>query len=283
MRVLGYNSHLFFNTIVGMDGGSVFEDATRLDLIAEAVLAGSYDLVGFSEVWANKSKSRLRTLLKNPFAHSAWDENDNLFEIGSGLLLLSRYPITASEFTRYDDLVGADAFSQKGFVLARIDTGAETVAVVLTHTQAGNGTAEVNARTSNIEQLAKGISVWAGVSTPAILAGDLNVIGEDTLGQPTAEYEFLLKTLGALGMTDAYRVVHPDAEVDHGYTYDGVTNTLVPYFALADAENKVVQRLDYVFSGGFNPTSANVLRSFLYQSGKGEMDLSDHYPLDVEA
>jgi endonuclease/exonuclease/phosphatase family metal-dependent hydrolase len=279
LRTFSYNTHLFFNTVVALGPHTVFDDATRLDKIAERVLSESPDIVGFSEVWANSSKDSFKTLMSGTYPYSAFDGNTNPKEVGSGLLLLSRFPIKTSAFTKYTLLAGADFFSQKGFILATIDTGAGDLMVALTHTQADEGVLEVQARKSNIKQLVAGIAPWTANTTPAVVLGDLNIIGEDADGMPTNQYRSLTNHLTPLGLTDAYRVLHPDAIADPGYTYNAVTNKLIAQFAPADAKNKVKQRIDYLFTRIFSPASAEVVLSYVYPMDGGEMDLSDHYPL----
>lgn len=279
LRTFSYNTHLFFNTVVELGPHTVFDDAARLRKIAERVLSESPDIVGFSEVWANSSKDRFKTLMSEMYPYSAFDGNTNLTELGSGLLLLSRFPIKTSTFTKYTLLAGADFFSQKGFILATVDTGAGDLMVALTHTQADEGVLEVQARKSNIKQLVAGIAAWTANTTPAVLLGDLNIIGEDADGIPTNQYRSLTEQLTPIGLTDSYRVLHPDAKADPGYTYNAVTNKLIAEFAPADAKSKVEQRIDYLFTRALSPTSAEVVLSYLYPKDGGEMDLSDHYPL----
>lgn len=279
MNVLAYNTHLFMDTVVGLDKGTLYQDSTRLDGIAARILSGGWDVVGLSEVWANSSKRRLMDALSPALPYSAWDDNTNFFQVGSGLLLLSRFPVVDHRFVEYRDLVGPDAFSQKGFVMAKLDLGGgERLAVALTHTQAGSSAADVRARNANLTQLAGTFVSWA-TPGPALLLGDLNVAAEGVDGVATPEYGALLDALLPLGMSDVYRTLHPDAAVDHGFTYDAVTDRLVAFFALEDVENQVRQRLDYVFSSGLTQSSCVVDTSYLYPDGAVQMDLSDHYPL----
>lgn len=310
LHVLGYNTHLFGGTAVeiikelketavdfinSISGNVIGKDATkkdaieyyddiRIDKIINQVKNLAPDIVGLSEVWANKSKKRFISELKSQLPYSAWDKNENSLQIGSGLLLLSRFPLSNVYFTQYPDgsLVGDDKHSQKGFILATADLGAQKLLIAHTHTQADNDQEAIEARKSNIIQLQKAISKAADNSIPAILLGDLNIIGESESGSPTDEYEFLCETLKPLQMTDSYHTLHPNATSAPGYTYDAVNNKLIAHFAPKEAEKKVQQRLDYMFVRGITPTSVTVPNSFTFQppDGKGTTDLSDHYPLE---
>lgn len=212
----------------------------------------------------------------------AWDQNKNPLKMGSGVLLLSRFPLS-DIFTKYEKLVGWDSVSQKGFLLATVEIEAQKL--LIAHTQAddrGAADAGQEARKSNILELQSGISKAADISTPVILLGDLNIIGDDKSGDRTSEYDFLCDTLKSLNMKDSYRTLNDSATSAPGYTYDAVNNKLIARFAEEDAKHKVQQRLDYIFVRGITPISVTVPNSFTFQppDGTGTNDLSDHYPLD---
>ncbi|MBE5228999.1 MAG: endonuclease/exonuclease/phosphatase family protein [Microcystis aeruginosa PMC 728.11] len=282
LHFLGYNTHLFLKTAPGLVPNQIYYDNERLNGIITEVKKLSPDIVGLSEVWANSSKEQFIKGLKELFPYSAWDQNKNPLQIGSGLLLLSRFPLLNIQFTPYNQLVGFDRLSQKGFILATIEVEGQKVLIAHTHTQADNDGTAIEARKSNLLQLQSGISNSADFSTPAILLGDLNIIGEDSSGSPTEEYQFLLDTLKLLQMTDSYRTVHPSATSELGYTYDAVNNKLIAIFAPNDTTKKLRQRIDYMFVRRILPKSVTVPNSyfaFLPPDGKGVTDLSDHYPL----
>lgn len=286
LKCLGYNTHLFLGTVAAWGSNQTYFDSERINEIIAKVKTLSPDIVGLSEVWANKSKDRFKNGLKDLLPYYAWDNNTNSFQMGSGLLLLSRFPLSNIEFTRYDSLVGFDALSQKGFILATIEIKGQKVLIAQTHTQADEDDNAIEARRSNFLQLQDGIATYLArylqPSTPAILIGDLNIIGEDSSGSPTKEYKFLSEALNQLQMTDSYRTFYPNAVADPGYTYDAVNDRLIGIFAPKEAANKLKQRLDYMFVRGITPISVTVPYSdftFLPPDGKGITDLSDHYPL----
>jgi len=282
VSILAYNTHLFVGTVPGLLPSQVYYDEIRIGSIITQVKSLSLDIVGFSEVWANNSKQQLISGLRDTLPYDAWDQNKKHWQMGSGLLLLSRYPLSNISFTRYNHLVGFDSASQKGLILATTEIGSQKLLIASTHVQADNNSAAVEARKSNILQLQDAISQAVDVSSPVILLGDLNIIGEDQSGTPTSEYEFLRNTLQSLQMSDSYRTVNPNATSAPGYTYDAVNNKLIARFAPSDAKNKERQRIDYLFVRGITPTSVTVPNSFTFQppDRTGTKDLSDHYPLD---
>jgi endonuclease/exonuclease/phosphatase family metal-dependent hydrolase len=283
LNALQYNTHLFLNTVVGLAPSQLYRDAERLDKIVADVRTLDPDIVGFSEVWANSSKDRFIEGLASQYPYHAWDENKNPYQLGSGLLLFSRYPIAKHTFTPFTRLVWEDAFSQKGFLLAEIAVGSRTILVAHTHIQADAGSdpsyAEcIKARASNLQQVQAGIAAYP-ISLPVILLGDLNIVGEDASGKVTGEYRSLCGTLETVGLADAYRALDPNPVSAPGYTYDAVANKLIARFAPADTQKGLEQRIDYIFSRGLTPDEADVPTTFTFESPDGVMDLSDHYPL----
>ncbi len=236
------------------------------------------DIVGFSEVWANSSKHRLIDGLKSQFPYSAWDHNDNSLQIGSGLLLLSRFPLSNVLFNQYVNLSGFDRISQKGFILATAKIGEQEILIAHTHTQADENNDAINNRKANLNQLFN-IFCSQADSMPIILLGDLNIVGEDNSGNPTQEYTYLRLLFRNNYMSDSYRSVNTSAKSDPGYTYDAVNNKLINRFDHTSAVNAIKQRLDYMFVRGLQPNSVTVLKTFTFQISDGTIDLSDHYPL----
>jgi endonuclease/exonuclease/phosphatase family metal-dependent hydrolase len=282
MRFLAYNTHLFMDTVLELGSNTTFEDATRKsDIIARLSTSGA-DVIGLSEVWANDSKQSFINGLKSIYPYALWDNNTNLFQVGSGLLMLSKYPLLNGAFTRFTNLAIPDSFSQKGFLTAQVKVGAVTVFLVHTHTQADSSQTAIDARASNIKQIVQKVQslYQPGPSSPLVIMGDLNIVAEDGAGNRTAEYQFLLGQFAPLGVSDLFRTLNPSAPSAPGYTYDAVHNGLIAIFAPEDATNRVQQRLDYLFTGQVAPASFALLNgAFMYQSSKGAMDLSDHYPI----
>ena len=290
---LSYNTHLFFGTAPGyLDlvtelmnkvikdvPRQEYEDSRRLNGIITQVQNLAPDIVGFSEVWANNSKKKFISGLQSQLPYSVWDKNEEWDELGSGLLLLSRFPLSNVSFTKYNRLSGIDSKSEKGFLMATAEIGSQKLLIAHTHTQAENSNAAIEARKNNINQLHSSISSAADYSMPVILLGDLNITGENESGDSTDEYEFLRDTFKQSQLFDSYRKLNDNAVSNPGYTYDAANNKLIKYFDPSYAERKVKQRLDYMFMRGITPISVTVPNTFTFQTSDGTMDLSDHYPL----
>ena len=287
IKITTYNTHLFLDTAGGF--APEYEDEKRLEQLIWQLLKSQSDIVTLNEVWADSSKEKLIKGLFTKFPHSYYSKTkESPVKLGSGLLVLSKFKIIDGSFTQFKDLVGADDWSQKGIIQAKLINGSDTIMyLITTHTQSGNSPEEVNARRLNFQQIYDTIrngGYDGGV--PLFVTGDLNVVGEYKGGSPTNEYTEVIKGFNSLGMVDSYRRLNPQAKIAHGFTYNGYKNKLIPIFEPDDYN--VQQRLDYIF---LNKAAANITigevkvsTSYLYSDSKTPnlMDLSDHYPLNGE-
>jgi len=284
LTLLQYNTHLFLDSLAGdLDSKLLYEDETRLTEIVDRLRSSGADLVCLEEIWADKTKRHFTGQLGAEYPFFQNDGIDDPFAVGSGLLVLSKFPLRDTSFTRFRKLAGYDALSQEGFLQAQVTlpAGAE-FQLITTHTQSGEDSADRSARASNLEQIRNAIASLPS-AMPAVVAGDLNVIAEDADGQPTAEYAQLQDGFRTLALTDSFRVLHPDPHCDPGVTFDVVDNPLAIHFNLEDCGQR--QRLDYLFARSGDralaPTSAEVVHDYRFidpRTGQPN-DLSDHYPL----
>jgi exonuclease III len=283
VQTIQYNTHLFEGTAAAdkpLPPPTVYEDPERASAIIGKLLASGADVIGLEEVWANATKFQFINGLKSAYPYSFWDGNSNKLQIGSGLLLLSKYPLSGMTFTEFSNLTGPDALSQKGFITGLVATPSPLF-IVLTHTQSGDTDSDKKARELNLAQMAKQIPHMQPANTPVLLLGDLNVVGEGPSGQPTTEYASLLAYFDSFSVGDVYRTLYPDASSNPGYTYNAVDNQLIAIFAPDDAKKGICQRFDYVFASSLTAVACAPSTTYLYQdrqTGK-PMDLSDHYPV----
>ena len=193
--------------------------------------------------------------------------------VGSGLLILSIFPIIETQFKQFDVRGRADRIyygdyvAGKGIGLARVKTPAGIVDVYNTHTIAQYQSDEkdefrAHRRTQHYE-----ISQFIAAHTtanPVILAGDFNMRPD----QPNYQ---LITTLANL--TDCYALLHPD---DAGITLASDN----PYHA-----HNLDLRLDYIFvragtSQSISPKMAEITLKYVPYTGRG-IAYSDHYGVTV--
>lgn len=276
MKVLHYNTHLFLGPGPAFDE---YQDEIRLSNIVNRINSFDADIVGLNEVWADARKDEIINLVKRNYPFSFYQPNS---VYGSGLLLLSKHRIVNPRFVEYKCLAGLDALADKGIISAKLllhqDGSYTPFWVVITHAQSGESRDDVAARRAGLDQLYSVLRGLAYGSSPLLLFGDLNVIGEDA-GHTTTEYLIMRRMFDSLGLSDLYRVVHPDAFAAPGFTYDPATNRLIAMF---DPEAHTAVRLDYFFGRGLSTGfTCDVLTDYQYNDPltSGFMDLSDHYPL----
>jgi exonuclease III len=287
IKITTYNTHLFLGSAFGF--APEYEDEERLEKLIWQLLKSPSDIVTLCEVWADSSKEKIITglLSKFPYSYFSRAKKDSV-KISSGLLILSKLKITESSFTQFNNLVGSDDWSQKGFIKTKLmDSSNTPIYVITTHTQSGNSSEEVHARWLNLQQIFDTIkTVGIDLNTPIFVTGDMNVNGEYKGGVATNEYSKVSNEFNELGFIDAYRTKNSQENISYGFTYNGYNNKLIPIFEPAD--NNVQGRLDFIF---LNQATANinigpiaVSTSYLYSDPKtqGLMDLSDHYPLSGE-
>ena len=260
IKFCAYNTHLY------MLVAKAYREDERRDAIINHYSPANFDVVGFSEVWSDSAKEEVS---KN-FPYNFFFDTP-IMDMGSGLVLASKYPIYDAQFTQFSTLVGEDGFSQKGYIRAVIHTpNSGDFRVYLTHTQAnanidpgkiGIGSTSMKARKSNLEQIANDMKLYYP-RLPAIVMGDLNVIGE------SEEYNSRPGVFSS--MIDTYRTLHTDAEKDKGWTWDADTNSNVKVW---DEDATGGERLDYILysnSNDWTPVSCAV---------ETDVKESDHYPL----
>ncbi len=243
----------------------------RMKAIGEQITALDPDVAALQEAFMPEDRERILAFLaprRWPYSHYF---SSGL--IGSGLMIISRYPIVDAGFYRFrltgrpERILEADFYAGKGIGFVRLQTPAGVLDVFDTHALA-QYTAEAADdytahRATNLYEMARFIQARSG-SNPALFCGDLNN-RPDQLG-------YRLVTLLS-NITDCYAYMNPG---DPGTTYSP-TN---PYTG-----GEPAQRIDYVFvhngaSLGLDIRSAQVVLK--EQSSGSPKAVSDHYGVLAE-
>jgi endonuclease/exonuclease/phosphatase family metal-dependent hydrolase len=241
-------------------------------------------VVGLSEVFVDGERSDIKSALADiyRFTHEGPDESD--LESDGGLLLLSQFPIAATDQTIYRACLGEDCLANKGVLKARIDLpGVTDVDVYLTHLQSPNvqigavpssgpGSSGTDKVKYQLTVLSEFVAATRNRSIPALIMGDINVDGRNAtlyndmmarLGHPIDVW--LASGTGGLGITNG----------------DPVSNFApgTPFASPSDPRRfQSGSRLDYFF--GYNGTrfrpSFSSTRVVVAQTLAGR-DISDHY------
>ncbi|MCC7442453.1 MAG: sphingomyelin phosphodiesterase [Bdellovibrionales bacterium] len=165
LRVLTYN--------VWALPGPLLVDPDRLGEIARRLVDTGADVIALQEVFSRRAIAALGEL--SGFPHRAWGEQaPGGFQQGSGLLLLSRYPIVTTARTRYSRATGTDRLACKGALHARLalPSGRE-LDLFNTHLNAGGPEADA-LRAHQARELVDFTLQHAARGAPQVVVGDFN-------------------------------------------------------------------------------------------------------------
>ncbi|MDM4719791.1 sphingomyelin phosphodiesterase [Micromonospora sp. WMMA1363] len=260
----------------------------RADLIAEAAYVTGQDVVVLQEMFDNEASDRLKESLSGQYPHqtpvlgrsrSGWDATMGAYSSATpedgGVTILSKWPILEKVQYVYADGCGADWFSNKGFVYARLNVDGSPVHVVGTHAQAADtGCADgtgANVRAAQFDELDAFLDARSiPTGEQVVIAGDLNV------DRYSAEYATMLTQLDVGG----------PSFTGHPYSWDAQHNDMADYNDDKDSR----QQLDYVLrrnghashGSGDNETLAVEAPKWCVTSWFVRYcytDYADHYPV----
>jgi endonuclease/exonuclease/phosphatase family metal-dependent hydrolase len=183
LSVLSYNVHGLPSIITG--------DDTPGRMAQIAPLLQDWDIVGIQEDWIADNHSLL--LQDAAQLTQLWfDEPLEAARVyGSGLSLLSDYPVSSVQNTHYTDCSGlldgsSDCLASKGFQRVRLQLGAAQIDVYNTHLEAGGGDEDNAARTAQVSQLIDALGTDSA-DRAVIFTGDFNLRPSDPTDLPELE------------------------------------------------------------------------------------------------
>ncbi|MBL9162604.1 MAG: endonuclease/exonuclease/phosphatase family protein [Planctomycetaceae bacterium] len=198
VRLLFFNTHLL-PTIAQTVAGHRGQDDYRTAAIANQL--DRFDLVGLCEVFESRRRQEIIRVLQsnsnNAFHAIEQPKPWGRHLIGSGLLLLSRYPIVGEpHFLTYQDASRvltngwkADGFAAKGVIHAQLrlsDQPPVQIDCFLTHLESVSSAA----RAKQLTELAGFIAANTSPDRPAILMGDLNVTADYPINAASTATEY---------------------------------------------------------------------------------------------
>jgi endonuclease/exonuclease/phosphatase family metal-dependent hydrolase len=253
--------------------------AERLAAAPQALAAINADIVALQEAYHDADRDALIAGLLDIYPYVAESPRRRSF-VGSGLLLLSKYPLHDVEFLACE---GAPRwtypFWMQGLLLAGIDLpGVGHVRIVNVHLAPSlpRRDAEMPASIANrAREIAQLVSVAATEPGPSILIGDYNA--SETICPD------IYRQILALGYEDSYVSVHGSPSLS-AVTWDpaNVLNAAGPFAAAPP------QRIDHVFvrSGEGRAITSDSAAIVLQEptvtiDGSRYVSLSDHYGVRV--
>lgn len=265
LRVLSLN-------IWGLGYNIATDRAERVQAIGQALDTLNLDIVGFQEVWVKRDQIALMRAGANAGLHYARYFRAGL--VGSGLLILSRYPILSTDFHLFslrawpERFLEGDYYAGKGVSLARIQTPYGELDFYNTHAIAQYEADAIDPyalhRAGNMVEIATFIN-RSTTSNPVIVTGDFNV-------NPYKPGYHLVRALARL--EDTFASLHPHEQ--------GVTFSHHNPYAKGHSES---ERLDYVMiregqKAGLQALSAEI--TLTEQPTPPHKPYSDHYGVLAE-
>mgnify|MGYP000698790487 CR=1 FL=1 len=240
----------------------------RSKLIGKAIQG--YDIALLQEVFTSKVR-RLITNSTNRAGFSNRFQKREFLKVNAGVQSFSKYQITKSAFLRFTNCNGGQCLSRKGvlYIQIKLPSG-QLLDVFNTHLQAYEKDSEIRKR--QLVKAMKFINKYNSQSTPALFAGDFNIIGE------TQEYDELMNTL--IGYQDAWKELKSG---EPGYTWNPSVNT---WASFDYEESRLHQRLDYIFIKSTSEVQVKVKSINLASNKKkayrkSDYFLSDHFGVEA--
>lgn len=257
-------SVLCWNVQLLPDGLALFSKALRkkqrirCPWIADYCLDLSPDVIVFQEVFDVQMTKQLKKALASAYPYQVDPLKHKGRFTSSGILIVSKYPLSKVGEVVYDKGLGADAWAAKGCTLVEVNKRGRTFAVAGTHLQAG-GNSEAQAVRNQQYVAINNLLGSPAAKLPLLIAGDMNT--------KRANCKDFQRMLEVLDVAD-YPLDDP-----RPYTSD-TTNSW-------KSAGKPSQ-LDYVFlkSGSI---SMRFLKQEILRPTKDwksqQMDLADHYAI----
>jgi endonuclease/exonuclease/phosphatase family metal-dependent hydrolase len=176
----------------------------RAGAIAAALLEHDFDIVCLEKVFDAAAREVLEATLGPVYPHRFGPANDDpSLKINSGVLVLSRYPLTDYQTIQFDDCASFECFSRKGAILLSGSCAGTPFRLIATHLQGEEGTgftaSHQRVRDAQMAQIRDQLILpHLESSIPFLVCGDLGTprFTDDGL-QETASYAKMLRTFQA--------------------------------------------------------------------------------------
>lgn len=308
-KLVFLNCHFFKGTkCAQIYSKLVYKDDERVSALTSKIMSADteVDLLVLAEVWGREVRDRIVENVRLKFPHSWFPKvRTSPVRFDSGLLFVSRRPITASGFRSFEELSGWDRRSTKGVAYVVV----EGVAYMGTHFDSSNKTKTaprgVENRIGNLTQTLDLVHEIEdrGLARQIVLCGDFNIRERDYAegggsgtSTETQEYALLRDRLRGSGFHDALREKFPCARRTPCNTVSSSMNSLS---SLWGPSSESEARIDYFFTKNVEIKKMGVYRN--YWAGKDRANreairretrrkdkrtvdpdiyqVSDHYPI----
>ena len=274
---LVYNVHLFgqsLPSVVQWIARLQYQDRLRMEAIIDALIDEEADVVGLVEVWDDGMAQEIVQGVASAYPYH-WrptgPSHGNRMCIGTGLLLLSRWPLTNQVFTPFVGHGREERLAEKGVACAQVEIRDDCrVAVLLAHTKSGVFPPDRRTRANDMAIISDVSSACGLECAIRVIMGDFNTKSDEE------------EIFGILHAQDCWRLPHK-SDPDPGFTFDSVENqTLLyfyPYLRLRRHQHRY-DRILYIGGEGVKVIGVEVPRDQYVFSA--DEPCSDHFPVRVQ-
>ena len=243
----------------------------RAKAIGELLQKEHYDIILFQEAFGKTSRKKLRKALGDVYPYEIEPKNNGK-TVNSGLWILSKHPISNSEFIFFDNALVSDAQAAKGAVLIEVEINNQVYQFINTHVQAEDGKEFALVRAEQFKMINQLLQKNQKPKVPQFILGDLN-----TAFSVKEEYDSMLVTLkatdGKVSVVEANEL-----SISEPITWGCKNNDLI--------KNKwkgQIQLLDYALQRetGYPFKLRRELKTYTQQWSKKRKHLSDHYAISL--
>lgn len=125
------------------------DQVNRAFELSDKLMDNKFDVIFLQECFDKKCIRIVVGKLKDLYPYIILPQNIGTI-INSGLLVLSKYPLSDIDFQKFPKLVGADRLASKGFAKFNINVDSNIVSDMLLHQQAGDSKKRSDIRKDNL-------------------------------------------------------------------------------------------------------------------------------------
>lgn len=254
IKILTYNVKFLPNFLAHIKHFPV----RRAPLIAEALLKDSLDIIVYQEMFDARARRILEKKMKHDFPYMIGPRANKPkgWKRGSGVMVMSKYPLKPLEKTVYSKCKKVDCVARKGVMAVEVDFNGQPLQLFGTHMQAGGGK---ELKKLQHKEFGEVLKRHEKQGVPQISLGDFNTHKEDP-----DMYGNLLRELQS---------EDGDLIGELQYTSDHTINDM-------DEPNDKKSVIDYVLYKGNGvklKSAKRQVRAYTKRWSKRNKDLSDHF------
>lgn len=177
-------SVLTWNTFLVPPPVNSTKQEERANLIANKLKTIGDDIIFFQEAFMDSKREQIIHELASVYPYVAIPKKGHgLFQLtGSGLFIVSKYPMKVLDQVVFDDCADSDCLASKSAIMVELTIpdghNEKTIQMINTHLQAWNGPQEIAIRKKQLLQIKEMMSNNAKVGVAQVLVGDLNINGK---------------------------------------------------------------------------------------------------------